>query len=455
MSKQAIRPVNLLIAALGGEGGGVLTNWIVAAAQAQGLPVQATSIPGVAQRTGATTYYIEIWPQPVADGKRPVLSLSPAPGEVDLVATTELLEAGRCIQGGFVTPERTHLIASTSRVYTTYEKMAVGDGRFDDEVLIQAAGARSRQAHLLDLDAVARASGSRINAVLLGMLAGSGTLPIAENPFTDAIRAGGIAVDVNLKGFQAGLAAAEQAVPSVAAADTVALIAEAEARLTAYQDKAYAILYRDRLKRFDGADDDLRAELAKGLARWMAYEDIIRVAQLKTRPGRVMSLSGSNGKGDVVHITEYFRPGIRELCDILPAPVGRRILAWADARPGRLRLSWPMALRSTTVSGFLSLSVLAKLRPLRRISYRYRAEQAAIEDWFADLARARDIDPALALEIARNGRLIKGYGDTHMRGKSAFDSLRETFVVAALQGEGRSPGAMAEARKKALMERPG
>ena len=59
-------PVTLLIAALGGEGGGVLTGWIVDAARRAGLPVQATSIPGVAQRTGATTYYIEIWPEALA-----------------------------------------------------------------------------------------------------------------------------------------------------------------------------------------------------------------------------------------------------------------------------------------------------------------------------------------------------------------------------------------------------
>ena len=56
------RPITLLIAALGGEGGGVLTDWIVVAATRQGLPVQSTSIPGVAQRTGATTYYVEIVP---------------------------------------------------------------------------------------------------------------------------------------------------------------------------------------------------------------------------------------------------------------------------------------------------------------------------------------------------------------------------------------------------------
>ncbi len=449
MTTPATRPVSVLIAALGGEGGGVLTNWIVAAAQNQGLPVQATSIPGVAQRTGATTYYVEIWPQPVGDGRQPVLALSPTPGEVDLVVTTELLEAGRCIMAGFVSPERTHLIASTHRVYTTLEKMAVGDGRFDKATLIQASRARSRNCRLLDMDALAQASGSRINAVLFGVLAGSGKWPLGETACRDAIGDGGIAVEANLRGFTAGLTAAEQGAPGEPATATATLVAAAEDRLTGYQGKAYAGLYRKRLQSLEGAGPDVLAEVAKGLARRMAYEDIIRVAQLKTRPGRISQLSGEPVAGEVVHITEYFRPGLREVCDILPAVIARRVLAWAAVKPKRLKLSWPMAVRSTTISGYLTLKLLSKLRPLRRFSYRYGSEQAAIETWLADLAAVRDKDPGLALEIARNARLIKGYGDTHERSRAAYDGVRESLL------RGDSAEKIAEARTRALMERPG
>jgi indolepyruvate ferredoxin oxidoreductase, beta subunit len=111
------RPLTFLIAALGGEGGGVLTGWIIAAAASQDLPVQSTSIPGVAQRTGATTYYIEIFPRPwrELDGKRPVMALSPGIGDVDVVVASELLEAARTVAAGFVTPDRTLAIASTHR----------------------------------------------------------------------------------------------------------------------------------------------------------------------------------------------------------------------------------------------------------------------------------------------------------------------------------------------------
>src|SRR6266852_8118593 len=123
------RPITLLIAALGGEGGGVLTNWIVSAAEHAGLPVQATSIPGVAQRTGATTYYLEIYPETLPAGSpEPVFSLYPMPGDVDVIMASELLEAGRTIEMDYASPDRTTLIASTPRPFAIGEKSALGNG---------------------------------------------------------------------------------------------------------------------------------------------------------------------------------------------------------------------------------------------------------------------------------------------------------------------------------------
>src|SRR5262245_8408427 len=107
------RPIKLLLAALGGEGGHGLAAWLHDAAIASGHYVQGTFIPGVAQRTGATTYYLEIVPGAAerhrAAVRRPVLALNAAPGEVDVMVASELLEAVRAVQAGFVTPERTTL----------------------------------------------------------------------------------------------------------------------------------------------------------------------------------------------------------------------------------------------------------------------------------------------------------------------------------------------------------
>src|SRR3954466_16041166 len=119
------RPITILITALGGEGGGVMADWLMEAATHSELPAQATSIPGVAQRTGATTYYLEIYPARRAElaGRDPGPSLPPNPGHVDIMVAPELVEAGRAMTNGFVNPERTTLIASTHRIYATIEKM--------------------------------------------------------------------------------------------------------------------------------------------------------------------------------------------------------------------------------------------------------------------------------------------------------------------------------------------
>ena len=203
------RPITVLIAALGGEGGGVLTRWIITAAASCDLPVQSTSIPGVAQRTGATTYYIELFPKTWCElgGKRPVLALAPGIGDVDMVVASELLEAGRAIAGGFVTPDRTLMIASTHRSHAIAEKIAMGDGRFDAAKLQESVEKNARANVLFDMDAVARSAGAMINAVMLGAIAESGRLPIPTEAFKGAIRAGKSS-DANLRGFKAGFEAA-------------------------------------------------------------------------------------------------------------------------------------------------------------------------------------------------------------------------------------------------------
>src|SRR5256885_16865326 len=106
---QAPRAITIAIFALGGEGGGVLSDWIVDAAEHSGYLAQATSVPGVAQRTGATVYYVELFPKSAAQvaGGAPGLGFFPLPGGGDIVLFSPLMESGRAGERGFVTPERT------------------------------------------------------------------------------------------------------------------------------------------------------------------------------------------------------------------------------------------------------------------------------------------------------------------------------------------------------------
>ena len=169
------RPISIAVLAMGGQGGGVLTDWIVELAESQGWHAQSTSVPGVAQRTGATLYYVEMLPP--KEGHAPILSLMPAQGEVDVVVAAELMEAGRSILRGLVTPDRSTLIASTHRLYAVAEKEKPGDAIADPKVVIEGANFAAKRVIAFDMEVLANRNNSVISACLFGALAGSGVLP--------------------------------------------------------------------------------------------------------------------------------------------------------------------------------------------------------------------------------------------------------------------------------------
>jgi indolepyruvate ferredoxin oxidoreductase alpha subunit len=484
-------PVKLLIAALGGEGGGVLTNWIVAAAAEAGFPVQSTSIPGVAQRTGATTYYIEILPILAGklNGKRPVLALTPGVGDIDLAVASELMEAGRTVANGFVTPERTHVIASTSRFYAMDEKTAMGDGRFNQDTLTKAIKQHAREALFIDMGELARQSGSIINAVMLGAIAGSGRLPLTAEKLEAAIQADGKSVETNLRGFRAGLEAARtKALPAAVpdkkynAATTrqslehhVAwtfpalaqpIAAEGVRRLVPYQGAKYAQLYLQRLKPVLDADAAASAhgrllkEVARHLAVRMSYEDVVRVAQAKISPARMRRIArevlGVSDEPFAVH--DFLKPGIEELTQLMPPFVARPIL-WLARRRGWLgRVYFGMEINTTSISGYLRFLMLAKLRSLRPYGHRYRQEQKQIEAWLALIVKAAARSTHFAIEITECARLIKGYGDTFARGLANYATIEARVIAPALAGQiplARAADALASARTAALIDPEG
>ena len=526
------RPITVLIAALGGEGGGVLTDWIITAAASCDLPVQSTSIPGVAQRTGATTYYIELFPKTwrELDGKRPVLALAPGIGDVDMVVASELLEAGRAIAGGFVTPDRTLMIASTHRSHAIAEKIAMGDGRFDAAKLAESVEKNARAHVLFDMDAVARDAGTMINAVMLGAIAAAGRLPIPVEAFEGAIRAGKSSA-ANLRGFKAGFEAARRgavlvsasspsppgsagvspalsfldagetpalpggdlspragrgagcgdtrSLPSPKAARNMDLeneaarfgtaadfVTEGLRRLAAYQDMSYARLYLDRLAPIAeadaraGADGRLTREVARHLALRMSYEDVIRVAQAKIAPERMASIIAQMDArpGEPVTVVEFLKPGIEEMCSILPPTIARPIIALAERQGWINRLHWGMEIKTNSVSGYLHFLLLARLRRFRPRSYRYKQEQAAIEAWLALIVAAAARSVPFALEIAECARLLKGYGDTLKRGAANYAAIERQVIRPILAGViplARGIDAIVSARVAALADPDG
>ena len=472
------RPVTLMISALGGQGGGVVADWLVEVARHERHLVQATSVPGVAQRTGATFYYLEFFPESAlpGDGRKPVMALMPSPGDVDIVVAAEALEAARAAERGFVTPDRTTLIASTHRVYTIGEKSALGDGRADESRLATEVARSARRYVAFDMAAVAEEKGALISAVLLGAVAGAGVLSFGEEAYRAAIRATAKSVDANLAAFEAGASAARAAVsrpagplsPAAASEETTAgasqetigpgprmispgmklpatlatrvagfpaglqpLLRIAAARLTDYQDAGHAALYLDRvaavLDREPDRADELRLarETAQRLALWMSFEDTIRVADLKTRSDRAERIRAGLRvrETQVVTITEFMKPRVEEICGTLPARLGARLLASPAWRRRLTRLTGDRTITTTSIGGFALLRAVAGLKRWRRGTLRYREEEARIHDWLRRIQALAMRDYGLAVEVAANQRLVKGYGDTHARGLSAFTRL--------------------------------
>jgi indolepyruvate ferredoxin oxidoreductase beta subunit len=486
------RPICVAILAMGGQGGGVLSDWIVALAESQGWHAQSTSVPGVAQRTGATLYYVEMLP-PKA-GRAPILSLMPAQGEVDIVLATELMEAGRSILRGLVTPDRSTLIASTHRLFAVAEKEKPGDAIADPDAVMEAAGVAAKRIIAFDMETVATANNSVISACMFGALAASRTLPFGADCFEAIIKAGGRGVGPSLDAFRA---AREQAAQPPAAArpaltkpgkrfaplpasavhgDLDALLARIREypvelhgmlfagvrRVTDFQDPAYAGEYLDRVAgiyALDGVHGSaakawrLTATAAKYIAIAMSYDDVIRVAELKTRPQRFERVRRDNSVGDeqIVYTTEYMHPRLQETAGTLPAPLGRFLEAhpsWFGwlFRKGR-------RVRSGTIGWFLVLYALSALKPVRRTTLRHQREMAHVDTWLELAAAQAKMNYDLAVEIIAARRLIKGYSDTHARGESKFDRVMSAVPVLS----GRSDGAdwLRRLRDAALMDEAG
>jgi indolepyruvate ferredoxin oxidoreductase beta subunit len=459
------RPVTLLIAALGGEGGGVLMNWIVDASRHAGFPVQATSIPGVAQRTGATTYYIELIPSTEVD-QIPVMTLAPTPGEVDVLVSTELAEATRVLAGGFVTQDRTYLIASTNRHYMNLEKMAIGEGRLESGNMRQALENAARQSTFFDATSLAEENGTFVNALMLGAVAGSQALGIPRQSFVSAIRASGKSVDINIRGFELG----EAVVSGKPAPDenvrlfpisSQEIVQEGVRRLTEFQNADYAETYLERLASFRAAAPNLVDAVARHLALRMSYDDIIRVAQIKIRADRLDRIrsEASAEASEPVYVTDFFKPGIPEIADLLPPAIAAGLLRWAAKKNRMVRWSFPMHVRSTNLTGFLKIWVLAKLKWWRPRSFRWHTEQRQISDWLDVVERARSQSDEVAIEVVELSRLIKGYGATHARGFGNYRRIMEAVVEPNLSGGTQTPSEfctkIAGAREAALADSEG
>lgn len=436
----ATRPICVLIGALGGQGGGVLTDWLVEASREAGYPAQATSIPGVAQRTGATTYYFELFPEHGA-AEAPVFCHYPDAGDVDLMVALEPLEAGRAMSRGLITKD-TVVVTSVDRLFGITERMQAGDGRADLGHVLDALNKVAKK-----VICVSGRSDGQLNAIVFGAIVGSGVLPITEAHCRAAIQGKGVAVGSNLAGLERGLDFAKS--PASVTSEHLVydpapegfereirefpeqlrlLTGHSVARLVDYHDRQYAGRYLARLRQVVDADRtaggeasgyQLSAIAAARLAAWMSYEDIPRVAQLKTRPGRLARVRSevSAKPGEPVDLIDYLKPSRDEFLAIVP-----RGLTWLVPAIGRFERGFSIHMRTSSPWGYGMFMLLAKLRRLRPMTARFAREQEAIDTWLAAVVAAADKDYDLACMAAELAIWSRGYGKVRERGLAEIES---------------------------------
>ncbi len=496
------QPISILLCALGGEGGGVLSEWLIDIARHAGYAAQATSIPGVAQRTGATTYYLEVFPVPLAqlNGRRPVFGLNPLPGRLDVLVSSELLETARQIGNGLASHTHTLILTSSARALTTMEKMEMGDGRRQEEGLVQLVREHSRAHHVIDMARLTREADTLVSATMLGCIAGSGALPFARADFEAVIGQRGSTAQASLRGFALGFdAVAQQRVQisviegsllnqelimnatqgleadlaSIFPRNVHDLLVLGHARMLEYQGADYAKLYTDRLQRVLAAERQVdpgnangfatTREMVRWLALWMAFDDIVRVADLKSRASRWARVTGEvkAKPDDLLKVYDHFKPGAPEFAALLPAGLATKVLNWDKRRVASSKAPWalPLKVGTHTVFGMLSLRVLASLKWLRVRGSRFAHEQAMIDQWLDAVVTGTQTHWQLGHELALCGRLIKGYGATNERAKDnllhIINHLARSAAFDAHTSREDQVRAIAAARTAALSDEAG
>ena len=471
----SIQPIKIALLAVGGDGGSVLTNWIIALAEANDYWAQSTSIAGVAQRTGATVYYLELVNKktlPLEHGKvqTPVLAQMPAPFDVDIVMATEIMEAGRALARNFIS-KKTTVIYSTNRNLAIREKEIPGDGIHDGKSINALVEKYAQQSLYGNLKIIAEKNKSVISASMFGALAASGTLPFDKKAFITTIEKGGIAVSSSTAAFNESYdyikqlkLQAEKYTPTLKKSSLLSLPEEVSSvklqklvdrirnefppvlhpvlytgvvHLSDWQNTHWATVYLDKLDTIlqkDWADEafTLTRAVAQNLAIGMSFDDLIFVADQKTRAERTQEVYQQieAKPGEIVHTLDYLHPSFDEFVGFLPRRMGLKIARskkWKSFFDRRLDRDRRM--KSTGFFNFILLYFLGGMKRWRMKTFRHFEEMGYVSQWLDQISEIVSHNYLLAVQVAQSYRQKKGYGATYRRGHSKFHALCQFALV--------------------------
>ncbi|WP_024517704.1 DUF6537 domain-containing protein [Bradyrhizobium sp. Tv2a-2] len=222
-----------------------------------------------------------------------------------------------------------------------------------------------------------------------------------------------------------------------------AVVSEGIHLLMDYQGASYASLYVERLQRFigrQGVEAAIFCDIARLMARRMAYEDAIRVAQLK--------LAAYNASDGRIRSTEIHRFRFDELVDALPEIAANPILMVLGKLGSEHRR---VAIPFSTVNrwGIRRLKIEAWLRRWRLFSIRYAQERVWVERWLHMIARALVKQPQAVPAVVETATMMRGFGDPYRRGLADWHAIIDGLAKPTFDGDlplTDLAGAIAEAR---------
>ncbi len=455
MMVPATRAKRMLIGTVGGQGGGVLSDWLAHGLLNAGWQASSIGLLGLSQRAGTVTYYCEASPK---DERSRIPSVFAVPGDVDLILGQELLELARLVFGGFAAPHCA-IVGNSARYLTTMEKMPAEGGVYDSQIIARAIEALAPGRHyVFDAQRLVMERGLPAlasNAILLGAAVASPALGLPREPFHAAIRASQISVKANVAAFDIGYERVrdgslprlmidgcrtddweeiarqrESRLPGFTERDAytrvmdtasrefpgavLAILAEALYRLIDYQDVEYAQEYLTRVgsaKREGQAERSLAA-YSRNLAVWLTYEDAPRVAQLKTRRERFERIAKDFGiRKQRYVVTDYLVPDVEQILELLPAGAAAALARLGHVLTPRFdTLKFPLRIKTSAVPGYWVMRSIATLRRARRRSSRHFTELAMIRRWEEAIRKWRARSAALGFLAADAARVVKGYG---------------------------------------------
>ena len=482
MSKDLIR---ILIPAVGGQGGAVLTEWLIKALEIEEYDVQGISLPGLSQRGGSTTFYIEAFPK--NSNEKIVFSLYPLPGDIDLILSQELLELGRILKDGFGS-EDTTIISNTHRIYSTVEKLPISSGIYSKDVLTKFAEKFSKNFIGVDALKIAQENGMdqlASNAIILGALSSSFVLPIKKESYQKAIESVAVSSSMNLKAFNVGYDYVIKNKGDTAVNDNenypeneflkyinvkdrdkvdkliselpgkypdflIPLISEALYRLADYQSASYAERYLEKLDKFREIDQTvpnkdfkLTENVIKNLALLMSYEDGIRVSELKIRDDRFQRIKNEMSISDdqIYNVVDYLKPDAEEVYGLFPNVIVKPALYIIESGPFKKLwrrkdpLTFSQKPTTTSFFGFFRIWILTKFKFIRPYSFRYKNEHRLIGLYLQSVEKFAEGDYELGVLTARSGSIIKGYGRVRRRTIDTFNRLIGNVVTVLYDSE--------------------